>query len=732
MNVSTEYSKFNVTLLATAIASSFLFPISAMANDDSASDDVETISIFGQAYRNTATKTSLEPEETPQGITVLDGEVLEQRSVKSLNEALRYVPGVTTEQKGGAVTMYDTFNIRGFDVNQSYYDGLVLQYLNGWNLQPQIDPIAIQQIEVFKGPTSVLYGSMPPGGMVNMIAKTPQKEKSTDVKVATGTGNLVEASIDTTGQFGDSDFSYRFIALARQKDGQVDYTEEERYVIAPSVDWQVSDRTLINFNMYYQNDPSMGMNSAMPASGMIYDNPNGSTDPSTFVGDKNWSTFEREFFMAGYKINHEFNNNWSFLQNFRYMNASLYQENTYHIQNAYTQDFDPSTGVLDRSIYSTDENSIGYTIDNQLSGRVMVGSVEHNLLFGIDYQKLDGDSRYKEFGKTSQFGDFNIFNPNNNMIDRGQLSNTADYKDEIGIEQTGVYFQDQVRIERLVLIAGGRYDKFTSDSDYRGKYEDKGVWYDYSKNDKASQSQFSYRVGALYELESGFSPFISYATSFEPVAGLDAQGNSYKPELGEQVEVGVKYESSDYTKVASASLFNITKSDAMMADPTDAYNPQLQIGEIRSRGIELQGQWMISDSWDIAANYTYIDMEITEDDTYNSEGKTPIYVPTHAASLWSNYYIYDGILTGTRISGGLRYVGEMEMDAANTDKVPDYTLADVSIGYELDGISESLTGATAQLSATNLFNTEYYSCYDSANCWYGAEQTVELSINYNF
>lgn len=716
MNVSTEYSKFNVTLLATAIASSFLFPISAMANDDSASDDVETISIFGQAYRNTATKTSLEPEETPQGITVLDGEVLEQRSVKSLNEALRYVPGVTTEQKGGAVTMYDTFNIRGFDVNQSYYDGLVLQYLNGWNLQPQIDPIAIQQIEVFKGPTSVLYGSMPPGGMVNMIAKTPQKEKSTDVKVATGTGNLVEASIDTTGQFGDSDFSYRFIALARQKDGQVDYTEEERYVIAPSVDWQVSDRTLINFNMYYQNDPSMGMNSAMPASGMIYDNPNGSTDPSTFVGDKNWSTFEREFFMAGYKINHEFNNNWSFLQNFRYMNASLYQENTYHIES----NFDPSTGNLDRNIYSTDESSTGYTIDNQLSGRVMVGSVEHNLLFGIDYQKLDGDSLYQEFGTTSQFGNFNIFTPNNNMIDRGKLTQSYESKEKISVEQLGFYTQDQIRIDRLVLIAGGRFDQYKSSNTTSTTSKD------------ADQSQFSYRVGALYELESGFSPFISYATSFEPAAGLDAKGNAYDPELGEQIEAGVKYESADYTKTASASVFKIVKSDALMSDPSDPWGPQLQIGEIRSQGLELQGQWMVNDSWDIAANYTYIDMEITKDSGNDLEGKTPIYVPTHAASLWSNYYIYDGILTGTRISGGLRYVGEMEMDAANTDKVPDYTLADVSIGYELDGISESLTGATAQLSATNLFNTEYYSCYDSANCWYGAEQTVELSINYNF
>ncbi|ACH64141.1 ferrichrome-iron receptor [Aliivibrio fischeri MJ11] len=716
MNVSTEYSKFNITLLATAIASSFLFPISAMANDGSASDDVETISIFGQAYRNTATKTSLEPEETPQGITVLDGEVLEQRSVKSLNEALRYVPGVTTEQKGGAVTMYDTFNIRGFDVNQSYYDGLVLQYLNGWNLQPQIDPIAIQQIEVFKGPTSVLYGSMPPGGMVNMVAKTPQKEKSTDVKVATGTGNLVEASIDTTGQFGDSDFSYRFIALARQKDGQVDYTEEERYVIAPSVDWQVSDRTLINFNMYYQNDPSMGMNSAMPASGMIYDNPNGSTDPSTFVGDKNWSTFEREFFMAGYKINHEFNNNWSFLQNFRYMNASLYQENTYHIES----NFDPSTGNLDRNIYSTDESSTGYTIDNQLSGRVMVGSVEHNLLFGIDYQKLDGDSLYQEFGTTSQFGNFNIFNPNNNMIDRGKLTQSYESKEKISVEQLGFYTQDQIRIDRLVLIAGGRFDQYKSSNTTSTTSKD------------ADQSQFSYRVGALYELESGFSPFISYATSFEPAAGLDAKGNAYDPELGEQIEAGVKYESADYTKTASASVFKIVKSDALMSDPSDPWGPQLQIGEIRSQGLELQGQWMVNDSWDIAANYTYVDMEITKDSGNDLEGKTPIYVPTHAASLWSNYYIYDGILTGTRISGGLRYVGEMEMDAANTDKVPDYTLADVSIGYELDGISESLTGATAQLSATNLFNTEYYSCYDSANCWYGAEQTVELSINYNF
>ncbi|MEZ9134144.1 TonB-dependent siderophore receptor, partial [Vibrio breoganii] len=104
--------------------------------------------------------------------------------------------------------------------------------------------------------------------------------------VSTGSRNLMEASIDTSGQLGDSDFSYRLVALARKQDSQVDNAEEERYVIAPSLDWQVSDRTLINFNLYYQNDPSMGTNSAMPLEVLK------ASDPSVSMGDKSWSTFE--------------------------------------------------------------------------------------------------------------------------------------------------------------------------------------------------------------------------------------------------------------------------------------------------------------------------------------------------------------------------------------------------------------------------------------------------------
>lgn len=153
--------------------------VQAAASDsqDTATAD-ETLTVLGQTYRNTATKTRLDPIETPQAISVVDGETLSLRGVSSVSEALRYVPGVNTELRGGAVNRLDLFNIRGFDNYQNFYDGLLLQY-NDWNLQPQIDPVAIEQLEVFKGPTSVLYGSMPPAAWSTSSPSAPSGRAST-------------------------------------------------------------------------------------------------------------------------------------------------------------------------------------------------------------------------------------------------------------------------------------------------------------------------------------------------------------------------------------------------------------------------------------------------------------------------------------------------------------------------------------------------------------------------
>ena len=706
----TTHTRFKYSSLAVALLTAFSAQALAEETVTAADSNVETVTIMGKAYRNTATKSALEPEETPQGITVIDEAQLEQRGVQSLNQALRYAPGVVTENRGGSVAMFDSYSIRGFKTNNvNYYDGLSLQQLNGWNLQPQIDPIAMQQVEIFKGPTSVLYGAMPPGGMVNMIAKAPQTEKSTKVGVATGSRNLQEASIDTTGQFGDSDFSYRLIALARKQDSQVDNAEEERYLIAPSVDWQATDSTLINFNLYYQNDPSMGINSSMPLDVLKASN------PSVSMGDKNWSKFEREVLMVGYKINHDFNNNWTFLQNARYTDASLYQENTYHVS------YDSNTpNQLSRYLYSTDESFKGFVIDNQLSGLIKAGSIEHNVLVGIDYQNMDGDVNYSSYSANgSGFNSFDPLNPNNDLLDRSDVTKTGEYLDDTTSSQLGLYLQDQVRLDALVLIAGARFDHYKSESDYYAHESD--------------HKQFTYRVGGLYELNNGLSPFASYATSFEPAPGVDKSGNEFDPEMAQQAEIGVKYLSDDMSKEATVSLFHIVKQDMLMTDPTNVYGPRIQVGEVVSQGAELSGRWFATENFDIAAAYTYVDMEITEDTSNGLEGTTPIYVPEHTANLWANYNVFNGMLAGSRFSAGARYVGEMQMDASNTQgKVPAYTVVDLSVGYDLGAASDTLSGATANLAVNNIFNEEYYACYDQSNCWFGAEQSVELSVNYEF
>ncbi|MFM4902785.1 TonB-dependent siderophore receptor [Aeromonas hydrophila] len=707
-----------LTLVAATISALLAGPVQAAAAERPTQTRAdETLTVLGETYRNTATKTRLDPLETPQAISVVEGDTLEQRGVSSVSEALRYVPGVNTELRGGAVNRLDLFNIRGFDNYQNFYDGLLLQY-NDWNLQPQIDPVAIEQLEVFKGPTSVLYGSMPPGGMVNLIAKRPQRESRHSVSVASGTGTLKELTLDSTGTLNDQ-FAYRLVGLARQKEGQAVTSEEERYVLAPSLDWQLSDRTLLNLNLYYQKDPQAGIYTTVPASGSVKSNPLGQLGSDTFLGDENWNHYSREVTLLGYKLSHDFNANWQLLQNARYMDASANQQNTYNAALA------ADHRTLARNAYLTDEDSRGFVIDNQLAGKVQTGKAQHNLLLGVDYQYLDARILYRDTLDYSAPA-IDIFNPNHQQIVPADL--VFNYQDNRTIRQyqSGLYLQDQVRLDRLVAIGGARYDRYRMDTDSRTLYQGAAS----NTLAQIDQDNLSLRLGALYELDNGLLPYVSYAESFEPVAGADKQGQAFKPATGRQWEGGLKFLSEDMSKTATLSAFHITKQNALVTDPDNVYGPKLQTGEMVSKGVELEGRLDLTSRWDLALSYTRQEMEITRDTT-SLQGKTPVWVPKQMASLWSNY-LPAGPLAGARLGAGLRYVGEAQLDAANTDTVPDYLLMDMAASYDLAQLSQRLQGVEVSLSASNLFNKTYYSCYDQNNCWFGAERSVGARLKYVF
>lgn len=240
-----KYKAFiNSSLKAALPIGCLVFPLSAFADtatDAAATNNEDKIVVSAKSslpplgsYENTGTKSDLTAQDTPQTINTVEGQELDERGISSLNEALRYVSGVSTESRGGAITRFDQFTIRGFENSENYLDGLQLPY-NEWNIQGQVDTYMLDRIEVMKGPASVLYGNASPGGIVNMISKKPQKNQNTDVEFDTGSDNRREGKIDSTGQIGDSDVSYRFVGVAGAVDGQAEGSKNERYLLAPSL-----------------------------------------------------------------------------------------------------------------------------------------------------------------------------------------------------------------------------------------------------------------------------------------------------------------------------------------------------------------------------------------------------------------------------------------------------------------------------------------------------------------
>jgi iron complex outermembrane receptor protein len=699
----------SLTALAIAVATS---PV-AQEQEDESLEHIEVNPM--QSYRSTATKSSLRPIDSPVSISVIDQELLQLRQAQTVSEALRYSSGVTTESRP-TITIFDQFTIRGFDTYQTFYDGLPLLSNNSWNLYPQVDSFATESLEILKGPASSLYGLVPPGGMVNQVAKYPKDEDETLVRAAVGSDNLFELGVDTTGQLTDN-ARYRLVALGRKQDGFQDTTENERYTIAPSVTIDLTKATELTLSAYYQDDPEMVPSTPLPGVGTLYEAPYGKLDASVYAGDENWNSYSREVLMLGYKVNHEFNNDWSVLQKFRYTDADALQQNSYHSG-------EPTDGIyLTRSAYLTDEEIDGVTVDTQLAGFVQTGDVAHNLLFGLDYQNSDSTVAYRDT-LTTGTPVLDLSNIDNDLFDVSSLPLDFYQEDHvIDIEQIGFYLQDEIRIDNFTFLLNGRYDQFESTDVAANEY----AGFPYGSTTEIDQNEFSGRVAAMYTFDSGWRMYVNYSESFEPVSGTDSvTDEAFKPTTADQIEVGTKYISGDGATTFTGAYFVLTKQNVVVN--TSDFAQYTQNGEVESKGVELELNTRVTNALSLQANATFLDMEVTED-TLDPDvvGKTPVWVAEESASVWANYF-FDDALDGLMLGAGVRYVGETQADKYNTDTVPSYTLVDAVLSYDMPQYDLKLTG-----SVSNLTDKEYVgACYDTNNCWYGAQRRFEIGIEKRF
>lgn len=658
------------------------------------------------AWTNSATKSAVAESKTPQVINTIASKEIEQRHASSVNEILRYAPGVSTEVRGSTSYMSE-YKIRGFNVDQEFYNGLQLPYNVTGNTKARIDPLLIESVDILKGPSSVLYGGGSPGGLVNIQSKKPQKEAKTELGFNTGNRNLKEGYLDSTGQIANSDWNYRLLGKATESDEQAHTTRYENYLVAPSVTWQPDDKTRLTIDALAQNTPSLTPSDPMPLSYLR----SKYADRRDYAGDE-WSGFKQRQWMLGYSFEHEFDSGWGFNQKARYFDVDTHQ------RSAYSTGTGSEVYQLNRFAYTTDEDLQSFNIDNQVTRTVALGDWQHHLLAGFDYQKLNSHFHYRYASSTPGI---DMRNPDHSQIDNDALGLETAQKNRLGYQQNGYYLQDQIAFGGLNVLASLRFD------DYRS------VTTNYLQNgDKAwvSQDRLTKRLGALYAFDNGLSPFISYSEGFAPVSPQGTlTAKDVKPTTSKQVEGGVKYLLAEYATTFTASVFNIRQKNVVTSDP--GFLNYRQTGEVESKGAELSAISRPTDNLTLIANYDYTHAINTEDDKY--QGKRPTQVPENAFNLWGDYTFDSTPLRGLTLGAGARYTGPMEISPANdAGKLGGTTQYDLAASYRMGELAPSLEGLTLKASTQNVTNKETLTCYDATNCWIGRDRTFQVGASYSF
>ncbi|MEH2182994.1 TonB-dependent siderophore receptor [Nostoc sp.] len=653
----------------------------------------------------TATKTDTPIRDIPASIQVIPRQVLEDQRVTRVREAVQNVSGVTPGGNGSQSTVGETFIFRGFEGNPNS------TFVNGFKryntLGRQLDVANIEQIEILKGPASVLYGQGEPGGILNIATKQPLREPFYAVEGTIGNFDFYRPALDISGPLNtDRTIRYRLNAAYQNSGSFVDFVNTEQTSLAPVISIDLGKNTTLTLEADYLNTAKVEY-LGIPAVGSVLPSPFGRVPRSRYIDDPDLN-IERSFIGLGYRFQHKFSNNWSIRNGFR---AELedYQETF-----AFNLGLQPDNRTVNRNARFDDARSRNYFLQTDVLGTIQTGTVKQDLLFGLEL----GRTNYirKTFSPTPALLPIDFFNPNYDQPAIQFNRKTTDTENPQNL--IGVYAQDLISIgDNLKILLGGRFD-FVDAS-----YEDtvRGFF------NEPEDSAFSPRVGVVYQPIQPVSLYASYSKSFQATGAFSINPGErpFEPTKGEAFEVGVKTEFLDGKLAATVAAYQITKQNIVVSDPARP-GFSLQVGEQRSQGIEFDVAGEILPGWKIIANYAYIDAEITEDTRPAFKGNEPNNIPRNSASLWTTYEIQSGGLKGLGFGGGLFFVGDRQGDLANTFTLPSYVRTDAAIFYRRDNWRVGL-------NFKNLFDVYYFESASSINSVYPAAPfTVLGTFSVNF
>ena len=679
--------------LAQAGALLLLSSTTAMASDNPQQVTFDLLEVSAETL-----KVDAPAQEQSVSISSVDQKALEDRKPQKLDEALRYTSGVTS-QPYGADNDTDWVKVRGFDA-ATYLDGSRL-FRDGYYTW-LLEPYGLEKVEVLKGPASILYGEAPPGGVVNAVQKKPDATADNQLDIEVGSNSQKSIGIDVSGEWGDN--QYRLVGAIKDNDGELNGTENTRVYLAPSLLIDLSDDTTLTLLATFLKDDGIPTNPFYPAAGTILDSSLGSIAAGTNLGQPGYDKYERTQISAGYQLEHFLNDTWTLSQNFNVGFNELYLRSSYIFPSS-----DTTANSIGQGIVFRDGDTTSVSLDSKAVANWQSDTIENTVLLGLDLQhhKTDGVEQ-----DNYSFGSINPYAPVYGNYTPLNMANNNDR--EISKSQAGLYAQYQGKLnQQWVASVGGRFDAIETDNTSQSKSEDK------SRND----SELSLNAGLMYLGDNGLSPYISYSESFNVLTTIDsATGELYKPLIGKQTEVGVKYAPDSFAGYVNVALFDLKQENALVTNSTTYV--ATQTGEVTSQGVEVESMAELSNDVTLTASYTYTDAQT--DETNNQGSKRPALIPEHMASAWLDL---EGAALGVEdwnFGTGIRYIGKSKDNPKSSNlTVPAVTLFDVMAAYQINDQWR------AQLNINNVTDKEYLSGCDYY-CYYGQSRSIMLSTQYRW
>jgi iron complex outermembrane receptor protein len=687
--------------LAQAIAAVLLAAPLAQAQEATGqpetSGQLEELVVTAPKYVSSGSLSAMKADtplvEIPQSVTVISRDQIDLLNWSSVQQSVRYTAGITGENFGPD-ERYDWLTLRGFTPVQ-FVDGL-LAPIGATPPNTGIDLYGFEAVDILKGPSSVLYGLTPPGGIVNVRSRRPSEELGGEIELEYGNRDYRTAAGDVTGAITDW-INGRLTGLYRDHDQQIDHADFERTYIAPALSFELGSNTQLTLLYYYQKDKVNGeTNGFLPAYGVALPNPLGEVPTSRNLGEPDYNKYEREQWGAGYDFSHSFSENLTLSQNLKFFSQESQMLVVYGA-GLVDNDFNgvpDDYRTVNRFNFPFDEDVDAFAVDTRLEGRFDTGPLAHTLLAGVDYRNYDNQ---QSFG-FAVAPPIDLFNPVYGApITTPPMFPFVDQEQK----QTGYYLQDQIKLDRLIVTLSGRQDEV--DADNFGTDTD--------------DSEFTYRAGLNYVFENGFAPYVQYATSFQPTYGADFFGNPFEPTTGEQLEGGIKWDGRSLAEgnrlFATLAAYKI-KQDKVLAPDPDPTHPffQVQTGEVDADGVELEVVGRFQERLSFNASYTYT----------NTDPEL-VMVAEQKISGLVDYTFQDGVLAGFGAGVGVRYLSDRHYSPFDNESL---TLWDAILHYDTRAWRLSV-------NASNLGDKTYVAqCRSTADCFYGARRQITGSVTYKF